>query len=99
MSSFLKDLAILLFATSEEIEKKSAEFKKKREERFKEFVQKMEEPKEEFLKKHEEEINKAKEKVTEIASKIGIATKAEFDELKTMIVDLNKKLDQLLNSK
>lgn len=99
MSNFLKDLAILMFAASQEIEKKTAQFRKKREERFKKFAEKMEEPKEEFLKKHEAEIKKAQEKIEEVAAKIGIATKSEIDDLKKMVHALDKKLDQILKDK
>ena len=36
-----------------------------------------------------------KEKVEEMASKIGLATKAEMDELKNMMKELNEKIDSL----
>ena len=99
MANFLRDLAVLLFTASEQVEKKSSEFRKIREERFKKFSRELEESKEAFLKKHEKEIGKAHEKITAAAGKIGIATKAEIDEIKKMIGEFDEKLNRILKEK
>ncbi len=96
MGNLLKDLAVLMFAASQEIDRKTAEFRGKREERFKKFVRGMEESKDEFMKKHEKEVKKAREKVSEVAGKIGIATVTEIDELKKMVAELGDKIDKVL---
>jgi polyhydroxyalkanoate synthesis regulator phasin len=93
MDSFFKDLAVLLFSAGEEIEKKAKEFKETREERYKEFEKKINEKKEEFKVKHGEDINKMKDKMSGVASNLGLATKSEIDEIKKMVSEINKKLD------
>ena len=95
MINFLKDLSIFLFTAGEEIEKKSAEFKEKREERYKEFEEKIKEKKEEFKSRYGEDMENFRKKVSEFTGKLGLATKDEVSEIKNMIADLNKKIDDL----
>mgnify|MGYP000995351556 FL=1 len=104
MFDFLKDISILLFSIANEVEKKADEFKKEREEKFKDFEEKTKEKQEEFKQKAEEfkknyenDFEKTKEKIEEFFSKLGIATKDDIKEIKDMISELNKKIDQILN--
>jgi hypothetical protein len=99
MANLLRDLAVLMFAASEEIEKKSTEFRQKREERFKKFSAEMKVSKEAFVKKHEKELARAHDKISAEAGKIGIATRSEIDDLKTMVAELSGKLDKVLKEK
>ncbi|MDY6933267.1 MAG: hypothetical protein SVZ03_03480 [Spirochaetota bacterium] len=99
MNSIIKDLAVLLFAAGDEIERKAEEIKKRREERFSMFYEKIREKQEDFTSKHAEEIQKAKDRLSEIANKAGLATKAEIDDMKNIVSDIDKKLDKLMKEK
>ena len=95
MSNIVQDLAVLLFSAGEELEKKAEEFRENRENRQKEFEAKMEARREEFKEKCEGEFHGAREKLADMAANLGLATKAEVDELKEMIRDLSNKIDSL----
>jgi len=95
MSNFLKDLSILVFSAGEEIEKKAAEFKARREERYKEFEERLKQKKEEWKEQSGERKESLKHKLSEIPGKLGLATKEEIEEIKTMLADLNRKIDEI----
>lgn len=95
MDNMLKDLAVLLFSAGEEIEKKAREFKEQRETRHRTFEEKIQEHKEACKSKYSEELCGVKENISELTSKLGLASKAEIDELKEMIADLANKVDNL----
>jgi hypothetical protein len=95
MINFLKDLSIFLFSAGEEIEKKAEEFKENREARYKEFEEKIKVKKEEFESKHGEDMDNIRKKMSEFTGKLGLATKDELKEIKNMILELNKKIDDL----
>ena len=59
----------------------------------------MKESKEAILKKRGKELARARDKISEVAGKIGIATTSEIDDLKAMVADLSGKLDKLLKDK
>lgn len=92
MSNIVKDLAAILFSAGEELEKKAEEYKQHREKRQDEFEDKLRQQKEVFKEKHHCNSDNMKEKFTETASRLGLATKEDVDELKEMILDLNDKI-------
>lgn len=102
MNSFLKDLGILIFSAGEDIENKAKEFKSQRETRYKEFEEKIKEKKEEWQNKkeewttkHKDDFEKIKDKIGDAVGTLGLATKKEVDDLKTMMKDLSEKIDKL----
>jgi hypothetical protein len=95
MSNFLKDLSILVFAAGEEIEKKAKEFRSQREARYKEFDEKLQAKKAEWKEKSGEKRDSIQQLLAGVPGKLGLASKAEVDEIKSMLADLNRKLDEL----
>lgn len=95
MTNILKDLAVLLFSAGEELEKKADEYKKCREARQEEFEQKLQQQKEEFKEKYQGDMDSIKEKLSETAGKLGLATKEEMNELKSLLKDLSDKIDKM----
>ena len=95
MTNILKDLAVLLFSAGEELEKRADEFKKTRETRQDEFEKKLREQKEDIKEKYQADMDSFKEKLADTAGKVGLATKEEIDELKTMVKELSDKIDNL----
>jgi len=95
MYNLLKDVAVLLFSIGDDVEKKAAEFKKCREERYKKFEGAMKEKGDEIKSRLEKEADKAKQKISDFTSRIGLVSKKEIDELKEAIDKLNTKIDSL----
>jgi hypothetical protein len=95
MINFLKDLSIFLFTAGEEIEKKAAEFKGQRESRYKEFEEKIKDSKDEFKSKYGEKMENLRKKFSEFSGNLGLATKEELNEIKIMISELTKKMDEM----
>lgn len=92
MSRLLKELGVLIFSAGEEIEKKAAEFKEKREVRFKEFEEKINATKEDVKSKYGEQVGKIKDRINEFIAGLGMATKEEIRELRELIKDIDEKL-------
>ena len=92
MSRLLKELGLLIFSAGEEIEKKAAEFKTKREERFKEFDEKIKSTKEDVKAKYGEQVGKLKDKLNHFVAGLGVATKEEISELRNLIKEIDEKL-------
>jgi len=97
MANMLKDLAVLLFAAGDEIERKSEEFRKKREARYAEFDEKFKHTREKAKTRFEQDIEKARDGIRELSGKLGVASKDEIEELKKKIDDLSSKIDTLEN--
>lgn len=95
MSNILKDMAALLFSMGEELEKKAEEYKNTREARQEEFEQKIRQQKEDLKEKYQGDMDSMKDKLSETAGKIGLATKEEIEELKTLMKDLSEKIDNM----
>lgn len=95
MSNILKDMAALLFSMGEELERKAEEYKNTREARQEEFEQKIRQQKEDLKEKYQGDMESMKEKISETAGKIGLATKEEIEELKTLMKDLSEKIDNM----
>ncbi len=95
MSNILKDMAALLFSMGEELERKAEEYKNTREVRQEEFEQKIRQQKEDLKEKYQGDMESMKEKLSETAGKIGLATKDEIEELKTLMKDLSEKIDNM----
>ena len=95
MSNILKDMAALLFSMGEELERKAEEYKNTREARQEEFEQKIRQQKEDLKEKYQGDMDSMKEKLSETAGKIGLATKEEIEELKTLMKDLSEKIDNM----
>ena len=95
MSNFVKDLAVLLYSAGEELEKKAQEYKETRETRQDEFEQKFDAQKEELKAKCQDDFQSMKGKFSEVTGKLGLASKSEIDELKTMLAELSNKIDNL----
>ncbi len=95
MSNILKDMAALLFSMGEELERKAEEYKNTREARQEEFEQKIRQQKEDLKEKYQGDMESMKEKLSETAGKIGLATKEEIEELKTLMKDLSEKIDNM----
>lgn len=95
MSNILKDMAVLLFSMGEELERKAEEYKNTREARQEEFEQKIRQQKEELKEKYQGDMESMKEKLSETAGKMGLATKEEIEELKTLMKDLSEKIDNM----
>jgi len=95
MSNILKDMAALLFSMGEELERKAEEYKNNREARQEEFEQKIRQQKEDLKEKYQGDMESMKEKLSETAGKIGLATKEEIEELKTLMKDLSEKIDNI----
>jgi polyhydroxyalkanoate synthesis regulator phasin len=96
MSNLLKELAMLLYSAGEEVEKKAAEFREKRDERAKKFEDTIKEKAEKAESIFDDEVTKMKARITELAGKIGVASKTEIDELKKEVGDLVEKVNSLL---
>lgn len=94
MSNIIKDLAAILFSAGEEIEKKAEEYKQTREARQETFEQKLRQQQKEFEEKYQCNTEFMKEKISETAGKIGLATKDDIEELKKMLKDLNDKIEK-----
>ena len=94
MSNIIKDLAAILFSAGEELEKKAEEYKRTRETRQEEFEEKLQQQKKEFEEKYPCDMESMKEKISETAGKIGLATKDDIEELKEMLKDLNDKIEK-----
>lgn len=92
MTNLLKDIAVLLFSAGDEIELKADEFKKQRKERF----DKMEGSLKDKLDKVETVI---KDKKDDFASRFGIVTSKQIDDLQKQIDKLNSKIDKLTKEK
>jgi polyhydroxyalkanoate synthesis regulator phasin len=95
MSNILKDMAALLFSMGEELERKAEEYKNTREARQEEFEQKIRQQKQDLKEKYQGDMESMKEKLSETAGKIGLATKEEIEELKTLMKDLSEKIDNM----
>lgn len=95
MSNILKDMAVLLFSMGEELERKAEEYKNTREVRQEEFEQKIRQQKEDLKERYQGDMESMKEKISETAGKIGLATKEEIEELKTLMKDLSEKIDNM----
>jgi polyhydroxyalkanoate synthesis regulator phasin len=93
MSNLLKELAMMLYSAGEEVEKKAAEYREKRDERAKKFEDTIRENLDKADSFLDEEGKKMKKRINELADKIGIASKNEIDELKKQINDLAAKID------
>jgi hypothetical protein len=88
-------MAALLFSMGEELERKAEEYKNTREARQEEFEQKIRQQKEDLKEKYQGDMESMKEKLSETAGKIGLATKEEIEELKTLMKDLSEKIDNM----
>ncbi|TFG62826.1 MAG: hypothetical protein E4H36_07095 [Spirochaetales bacterium] len=95
MSSLLKELGVLIFSAGEEIEKKAAEFKAKREERFKEFDEKVNTAKEDIKTKYGGQFGKVKDRLNDFVSGLGMATKEEIKELRDLVKAIDAKLESM----
>jgi hypothetical protein len=95
MSNILKDMAALLFSMGEELEKKAEDYKNTREARQEEFEQKIRQQKEDLKEKYQGDMESIKEKLSETAGKLGLATKEEIEELKSLMKDLSDKIDTM----
>ena len=95
MGNILKDIAVMIFSAGEEIEGKAEELKKERDSRYKKFEEHMKEGKEEFKTSFSDDFKKAKDALSDITGKFGLASRKEVQELKEMIDQLNAKIDKL----
>jgi hypothetical protein len=95
MSNVLKELAMLLYSAGEEVEKKAAEYKEKRDERAQKFEDTIREKLDRADSFLGEEGRKMKKHILEVADKIGIASKKEIDDLKKEVNDLAAKIDAM----
>ncbi len=93
MKGVLKDLGILFFSAGEEIEKKAQEYRAKREERYRAFAEKIASGDKEKKTGFAEQFAWLKERFSALSSSFGFATKDELRELKEMIIELQKKID------
>lgn len=99
MFSKVKYLFLYLYEASEKMEEKSAEIAKRHQERMEAFRLEHKEmeakAKEKFTQMRRETKDQVSSQVRNVVGELGLATRTELDEIKSLVGDISKKLDKL----
>lgn len=98
MFSNLKYFFLYCYEAADKMEGKADVFAEERAKRMEVFRAQRQEAEDKARAKIDEMKAEAQRQVGEALNRVGVAKKAEIDELKTLIADLSKKVDKLAKS-
>lgn len=98
MFSNLKYFFLYCYEAADKMEEKAEGFSEERAKRMETFRAQRQEAEDKARAKIDEMKAEAQRQVGEALNRVGVAKKAEIDELKTLIADLSKKVDKLAKS-